>query len=166
MTYYLSKDIVLNIINNNIFFEKNNILDKTFSGIQKSYYKNGVLKSEFFHVNGKIEGEYKTYYNSKLSIINPQNKIIHETCNYIDNKIDGEYITYFESGQIGSIYNYVDGKKNGKCIIYYKQIKDTDKIQICETCEYINDNIHGEYIEYNRNGRIVCRTFYKNGEIL
>ena len=106
INYYLSKDIVLNIINYDIFFEKKNILDKTFSGIQKSYYKNGVLQSEFFHCNGKIEGEYKTYYNNKLSITNPQNKIIHEICNYINGKIEGEYIKYYESGQISKIYGY------------------------------------------------------------
>lgn len=35
------------------------------------------------------------------------------------------------------------------------KIKDTDKIQIFESCKYFNDNLEGEYIEYNKNGEVL-----------
>jgi antitoxin component YwqK of YwqJK toxin-antitoxin module len=163
MNYYLSKDIVHHIINNDIFFDNDNKLDKTYSGIQKLYYKNGVLKSEFYHNNGIIEGEHKTYYNTKLSITNPQNKQIYKKCNYVNGKIVGEHITYYESGQICKIYNYVDGEKNGKYICYFKNTTNTDKLKIEETGNFVNDKEEGYFTTYNKYGRITDYYFYING---
>jgi antitoxin component YwqK of YwqJK toxin-antitoxin module len=169
MNYYLSKDIVHHIINNDIFFVNNNKLDKTYSGFQRLYYKNGILKSEFYHINGIKEGEYKTYYNTKLSITNPQYKQLYEKCNYVNGKIVGEHITYYESGQICNIYNYVDGKKNGKYICYYKNTNDTnntydtddtDELKINVTGNFVNDEGDGLFIKYNKSGKIIDRYIY------
>jgi len=156
IVYYLSKDIVLDIIRNDIFIENKNKLNKTYSGNQKLYYSTGILKSEFYHVNGKIQGEYKEYY------ITGQ---LHKMCVYNNGNIEGEYTEYNKYGTIERIINYKDGVKNGKFTSFYN-FKDKNKPQqISESGEYINGKIEGEYISYLTTGRIELKCIYKNNEI-
>ena len=52
------------------------------SELKRTYYKNNVLKSEVFEINGKREGEYKIYYkNGQIQMIR----------NYVNGKKNGEY---------------------------------------------------------------------------
>ena len=132
--YFLSKDIVLDIIRNDIFINNKNKLNKTYSGDQKLYYSTGILKSEFYHVNGKIQGEYKEYYITGL---------LRKKCIYNNGNIEGEYTEYYENGTIECIINYRDGVKNGKFTKYFN-FKDKNRPQqISESCEFINDKIEG-----------------------
>jgi antitoxin component YwqK of YwqJK toxin-antitoxin module len=93
--------------------------------VVRTYYdlEQTKLKEEYFEVNGKKEGMYKSYYfNGQLWII----------CNYIDGKINGEYKSYFDNGQLGIICNYIDGKINGEYKIY--NMNGEFKI-----CNYVDD---------------------------
>ena len=40
------------------------------SELKRTYYKNNVLKSEVFEINGKREGEYKIYNYGKIYTFN------------------------------------------------------------------------------------------------
>lgn len=96
--YYLSKErayseIPLNLLS--VIFQ-NGICEN-----RKTYYSNGLLKEEYFHNNGLIEGIYKKY---------GQNKKVYEECNYISGKINGIFTRYNSSGEIDSKYLYEDGK--------------------------------------------------------
>ena len=93
------------------------------------------MKYECNYLNGKINGEYKKYYDNNIhqiaSITNYINGIkngiyisyykdsdpiqIYETYNYVNDNIDGEYVCYKRNGRIDErcIYN------NGDCIVSY-----------------------------------------------
>ncbi len=78
------------------------------SGIVKTYYHDGSIKSEVYENNGKKEGIYKEY--------NLIQKIKIE-CNYIDNKLNGVYKEYFNNGKLYKECNYIDDKLEGKCYV-------------------------------------------------
>jgi antitoxin component YwqK of YwqJK toxin-antitoxin module len=61
--------------------------------IHKDYYDNGMIKCEFFHNNGKINGICKTYYENKNNSI----KMIQE---YVDGIKHGFFKKYHENGNI------------------------------------------------------------------
>ena len=49
------------------FFKQHN---KIYNGIHKSWYANGILREEFYHIDGKLEGLYKEYNNKgKINIL-------------------------------------------------------------------------------------------------
>ncbi len=72
------------------------------------------LKEEYYEIDGKKEGVYKSYFeNGNIDII----------CNYIDGKLNGEYKSYHMNGQLNFINNKVIKKskllsnnKNNKVI--------------------------------------------------
>ena len=69
------------------------------------------LSEEYFQLNGKKEGEYKSYYdNGQLEMI----------CNYVNNKTEGEYKEYYRSGQLFIICNYLNDKWDGEYKSYYE----------------------------------------------
>ena len=111
---------------------------------KKQLYRSGKLKSEFFIVNYKKEGEYKEYYET--NDVRGSLKII---CNYVDGEIHGEYKRYFKSEgnneQLEEIYYYVNGKRNGE----YKSYNDDGTIDAI--FNYVNDKIHGDYKYYGVN---------------
>ena len=76
----------------NIFFIKINF--NKMAEVKRTYYKNGTLSSEYFEINGKKEGEFKSYYeNGQLGTICMYiDGQLRSICSYIDNKITGKYI--------------------------------------------------------------------------
>jgi len=68
------------------------------------------LDYTYFLINGKIEGEYKSYYS---------NGRLHLICYYKDGKIEGKFVSYYVNGNIREISNYVNNQKQGVCKIYY-----------------------------------------------
>jgi len=87
-------------------FQENFIRDKQYilysngySGIHKDYYDNGMIKCEFFHNNGKINGLLKKYYENKNNSI----KIIQE---YVDGIKHGLHQKYHENGIINIIATF------------------------------------------------------------
>ena len=61
------------------------------TGVVRTYYdqEQTKLKTEYFQLNGKINGIYKSYY---------KNGQLYSEVNYIDNKINGIYKEYYENG--------------------------------------------------------------------
>ncbi len=96
------------------------------NGIILEYSSDKILLTKYFIFNGKIEGEYKKYYNNGLKVIcNYKNerkegiyKIYYDNgqlwliCNYKNNKLEGEYKSYYRNGQLYRIVNYKDGTIN------------------------------------------------------
>ena len=59
------------------------------------------LREEYYEIDGKKEGVYKSYYD---------NGQLKEICNYIDGKRNGKYKLYHYNGYLDVICNYIDGK--------------------------------------------------------
>ena len=120
-------------------------------GIHKDYYLDGSLYHEFYHNNGKINGEYKIYYSGDENKIN---KII----NYVDGKKHGENITYDKNGVIIEKSLYNDDKIDGKHIIYQQNIitckfyKNNEKIyEFTFPIKNEYNDINNKIIEYIDN---------------
>ena len=72
--------------------------------VKRTYYShNGSLLEEWFEINGKKEGDHKTYWdNGQLACI----------CSYIDDKLNGHYKTYDKyGGNPNEHYIYENGEK-------------------------------------------------------
>ena len=177
INYYLSKDIPINKINYEIFFIEKNKLNRQFTGIQKKWHKNGGLIEEYFHINGKIFGEYKIYwlYNVKIifELFNCRN--LSRVYNNYDININNIEIN-MDNIEINSIlypnYNvsenvskcmqllqtceYINNKKNGKLKRYY----DNGILQI--ECDFIDDKKNGKFKIYYNNGILKEECYYVN----
>ena len=95
--FVLKKNIVHDIIINNLheyshtlFMERfykllKNHFPNGISGVCRLYYTNGILKGEYFHNNGIIEGNYICYFeNGNIRMIQP----------LINGKVCGFYTSY------------------------------------------------------------------------
>jgi antitoxin component YwqK of YwqJK toxin-antitoxin module len=92
--FYITKELA--IFDKFLEYEEYKLFPLGYSGMYREYHENGILYKEFFHRNGIIDGEFKTYYYNG----NPQ--II---CNYVNGKKCGKYIEYKINGEIyGEIY--------------------------------------------------------------
>jgi len=72
-----------------------------YSNYIKKYYdsKKTIAREEYFKFNGKIEGEYKSYwYTGQINLL----------CNYINGKKHGEYKLYNIHGKLFLIMNYIN----------------------------------------------------------
>jgi antitoxin component YwqK of YwqJK toxin-antitoxin module len=75
-----------------------------FCGVVRTYHneEKTKVKEEYFKMNGKIEGVYKSYHD---------NGQLFEEINYIDGLIQGIFKSYHENGELYVEVNYIDGKK-------------------------------------------------------
>lgn len=74
-----------------------------YTGVVRHYNDEcTVLHVEYFVVNGRKEGPYKSYYDNGRVCI---------WCNYVDDKRIGPYILYYDTGQICKICYYKDNKE-------------------------------------------------------
>ncbi len=89
---------------------------------KREYYNSGELEKEYFEINEKKEGEFKSYY---------KNGEIQEICTYIDGKRNGEYKYYFPDGSLTTIGTFVNDNKNGEFKYYSDNV-------LVDSCIYIN----------------------------
>ena len=85
--FYITKELA--VFENFIQNEEYKLFPLGYSGVQRVYHENGVLYMEFFHKNGVMEGQYKTFYNNG----NPQiicDYVNGKQCGRIEYKITGE----------------------------------------------------------------------------
>ena len=75
----------------------------TFTGVVRTYHdqEQTQLKEEYFQLNGKINGIYKSYH---------RNGQLYSEVNYIDGNRNGIYKSYYENGQLYWEVNYIDDK--------------------------------------------------------
>ena len=154
-------------INNNIKLFKNN-----YNNEHKIYYEDGILRCDFFHINGKIEGIYKEYMpdntlSREIQFLNGKkngyyknyynNKCVEEKY-YVNDKLDGICTKSLYNGY--EIITYKDNKRNGLYEQYSMRLfSDYDLII---KCYYKNDKLEGEYKKYN-NGKLIIDCFYVDG---
>ncbi len=96
------------------------------------YYPNGQLSAEWFEINGKREGIFKSYHLNNSNIAE-----LFDVSKNTDKTLHICIISY-----------YVNGKLNGEFKSYYKNG------QLCSICSYIDDKIQGEYKKYYSNGQL------------
>jgi antitoxin component YwqK of YwqJK toxin-antitoxin module len=73
--------------------------------VVRTYYddEKTKLREEYYEVDGKIEGEYKQYYQNGCELSELSDNSKHKNLSSTDS-----------FGQLYEICNYIDGKLNGK----------------------------------------------------
>lgn len=154
-------------------------------GSDKSYYENGNLETESTIVNGLLEGTvYRYYENGKLSKeIEFKNNALHgnyfayredgsilSVSEYKNDKSNGLHYQYHLNGSL-TIATYVDGILHGDYIIKYPgKVKhptehDPYEIRVTESKRtYLNNVLHGVFVEYYDNGVIQHFNIYDEGK--
>jgi uncharacterized protein len=148
-------------------------------GFNTYYYPNGKVLSEGFLKEGKPEGYWKTYYTTGVlkSEGNRKNFMLDSIwifynstgdtinkINYLLGKKNGYYYEYFSDrskpeyvGKVMSKELYVNDKKEGLSWYYY------EGGQVHETINYLNDQMEGESVEFDKSGLIITLKRYRKG---
>ncbi len=106
---------------------------------------------EFQVVDGKKNGEFKTYY------LNGQ---VEKFGYIIDNENMGEWKYYYPNGQMESKGSFKNNLPEGKWISYYQ-----DGSIKCEGI-YMNGKQQSAWTYYNQKGEIINVIFYQDGEFI
>lgn len=119
------------------------------TGMWKSYYKNGKLKSEITYVNNRPDGYAKLYYeNGKLS----------EEGLWKGTKWVGQYKYYHENGNKAYEWNFnEEGKRAG----VQKYFHENGKLRI--QGDWIDGKENGIITEYDTNGNIRSEKVFAEG---
>ena len=119
------------------------------NGIFNSFFENGNMKIQGQFSDGKMEGEWRYYYNnnSKLKAVGSFNSgngtDISEKSGIPRNGRNGNWKFYNEDGVLTSEYNYISGQLNGLLKDFYPN----GKIKAEEN--YVNGVLHGVNKQYS-----------------
>ncbi len=73
---------------------------------------------------------------------------------------------YYYDSSVRAEYFIINGKKDGLYKRYYRKIDNNNDIgKLAKICNYNNDILDGEYIEYKSNGNIKVKCNYVNGKL-
>ncbi len=103
-------------------------------------------------------------YNDDLNITGkntfffPSGKI-KETNSYKDGKLEGISTGYFPNGKKKYELTYSNGERNGLSRYFYANG------QLQSEAWYVNDNLYGDFIEYNEKGVVIIKSYYQDGEL-
>lgn len=86
-------------------------INKVRQGIQKNYDDSGKLKHEYYCKNGLMDGISISYY--------PNSNIEHIT-SFRNGKLNGKAISFYESGELMKIKEYKNDTSIGNEVFYYK----------------------------------------------
>lgn len=128
------------------------------NGKKTEYYSDGSIEFEYVLLNGNLNGLFKSYHeNGSLKKIGNysndlENGIFKEydddenliaEYNMINGKRNG-LLKIFENGKLSYSTVFKDDYKNGQFIGYYYN-EETDKIQLKQIGEYVNDEKNGTW---------------------
>lgn len=114
-----------------------------------------------------VKNGYYEFYQFKLNIPNGYYKLLESDSDtvlsegyYYNGLEEGVHIKYYFSSEvIEKITNYEEGKKSGLCYIYFP----SPSVYLLAKAFYVNDTIHGDYLEYFPDGQIKSRYKYDMG---
>lgn len=122
-----------------------------FNGVARSYYQNGVVKSNIEYNDGLKDGAARYYYDNG-----------HERRQefYIKGVLNGRVTEYYDDGNIKFEIEYDGGKKNGVYRSYYEGgvLKVEEK--------YNDGKIDGRAHKYNARGKVIREAVYNEGVLV
>lgn len=118
------------------------------NGKKTDYYYGDVVKAEYTLLNGKINGQAKTFhYNGKLKLIG----------NYTNGEKNGLFKEYDDNGNLEAEYTMSNGEMNGVLKTYYSNGK------LKKSGNYLKGKEHGIFIEYDEYGNKEAEYTMANG---
>lgn len=138
-----------------------------------TYYTNGLVETEKFLYNSKLEGVLKSYsrngiqlseQNTKNDIEEGYQKLFHgtgarrSTYTVAKDKLHGVFMNYHFNGNLRDSLNYIYGEKDGKFVSY-----ENDG-SLSAVSYYKKGKREGEIKRYWSNGNLKSVEFYENNE--
>lgn len=118
------------------------------NGKKTDYYYGDVVKAEYTLLNGKINGQAKTFhYNGKLELVG----------NYTNGEKNGLFKEYDDNGNLEAEYTMSNGEMNGVLKTYYSNGK------LKKSGNYLKGKEHGIFIEYDEYGNKEAEYTMANG---
>jgi len=121
------------------------------NNFKKAYYETGELNVEAYGVDCLNEGSYKKYY---------KNGNIKSEGVFKKDKTIGLWKLYFENGILSREGNYVDKQRDGFWTNYY------ENGSIYAEGNYLLGKIEGRVKTYHRNGALCSNNLYENGKLI
>ncbi|MEN8121720.1 MAG: DUF3352 domain-containing protein [Bacteroidota bacterium] len=118
------------------------ISNNQLSGIWRTYYPDGNLKSSVNYKDGKVNGEAFFFYDD-----NKETKMVEVI--YEEDVINGVYLEFYQNGAQKATLNYEEGMLNGDAEFYYK----TGRTKI--KGKYKNGRKKGKWYFYDEKGKLI-----------
>ena len=123
---------------------------KLYSGSHTAFNDDNVKTMEVEYKDGKIEGEYKSYYLDGS---------IQETGYYTQGNKDGNWEKFNEKGKTTGVANYKDGKKHDKWMIF--DDNGTKRVEI-----FYNEGMKvNTWTMWDQDGNIISQKTYEAVEV-
>ena len=139
------------------------------------YHAHGKKKSMGGYKRDKKHGEWFNFYenefgDSTITLSNSDGKEreiknLSSRVNYKDGQLDGTYTEWDESGKEIINGEYKNGKPVGEWTWYYTNVPEEVSRVKCKTINYKDGLMHGEYLEWHRDGREWKLFNYKDGRL-
>lgn len=122
-----------------------------------NYTYNGMLSSIEAYDNDRLHGTSITFYIGDFNVDNPK---IFRKVEYDLGKINGVFKEYFPSGNIKVEGYYNQGLASNQ----WKEFRNDQSIT--KIYKFKNGNLHGWVYLFDKDGSLINRSFYKEGEYL
>ena len=131
-----------------------------------------VILQEGKYKNDKLNGKWEVYKNGQVVLSRM----------YVDDKLDGPYLEFYPDGKRKRVSTFKDDKLEGEETIFNeldKVIQKTfykngkmENIFVSyhmngvkwKECNYVNDELHGDYVESDDHGQPQCVGKYSSGK--
>lgn len=127
------------------------------TGVVRKNYNNGNIHYKFKYLNGLLDGETYSFYDSRLS-----EKKREE--NYLNGKPHGKLKEFYKNGQLKLLMNFENGELEGNTISY------TTYLMPDEIIRYHNGKLHGPLRKLNLKNDCRCTYWktenYSNGNLI
>ena len=132
-------------------------------GEERKRHGTGEFGKELFkeeeYLNGKLHGEYKSYYWGIVG------DVIQEQGTYKDGLKHGEWKRFHDFNNKTFVVNFKNDIEHGPSYILTHCNRERKKVKEME-CSYKNGKLHGNYRRYDTyRKKIIFDVNYKNGEL-
>lgn len=131
-------------------------------GVFKSYYDNGLKKSEETYLNGVLNGTYSEWF---------KNGAVKVEASYSDGQLSSRWIEWFSNGQVKVVYHFLKGKIIDGDYIVYLETGGKEKLQVYQGGQmkkvsvYNGDDLIEPVSEKYANGKLKSSGYLKNGKM-
>ncbi|MFN6039514.1 MAG: hypothetical protein ACK452_13675, partial [Bacteroidota bacterium] len=127
-----------------------NYLNGYLNGKVLFKYLSGVVASEEYYLNSKLNGYRKLYFENGIQVY---------SCEYLNGVKSGLELAYYASGLKKSESFFLNGKLNGKQIYFYE---NGNKSEIF----IFKDGVLEKLSRFYQNGNLMQESLYKKGVVI
>ncbi len=106
-----------------------------------------------------LPNEAKMNEDSPMLNVYYPDSVLHYTGHFSDGKPDGTWRFYYPNASMQATIEYKNGKADGRAVFY----RSNPDGKMLVTCTYRGNTLHGQYIEFHKNGKPALSVNFVNG---